>query len=144
MTEEKRTEARDHFMQDFTDAVRSIEEPSAITATCAQIIGVYMQADRRAYGVYEDEQNAFNLTGDYNRGVPSIVGRYRFADIGDEALELMRANKPYVVDYVDHHEPPLGELSAYRQTRIQAVVCVPLHKAGRFAAAMAVHQATPR
>lgn len=37
-----------------------------------------------------------------------------------------------------------ADLAAYEQTQIRAVICVPLHKAGRFVAAMAVHQRTPR
>jgi PAS domain S-box-containing protein len=53
-------------------------------------------------------------------------------------------DRPYVVRDVDTHEPPIGDLSYYRQTMIRAVICVPLLKAGRFVAAMAVHQATPR
>jgi len=56
----------------------------------------------------------------------------------------MRDDRPYVVRDVDTHEPPIGDLSYYRQTMIRAVICVPLLKAGRFVAAMAVHQATPR
>src|SRR5206468_12146394 len=36
------------------------------------------------------------------------------------------------------------DLPAYRATTIRAVICVPLHKEGRFTAAMAVHQASPR
>jgi PAS domain S-box-containing protein len=144
VTEAKRAEARDHFMLELEDAVRPLDEPSAITATCAQLLGEYLKADRCAYADVEDDEDTFNLMGDYNRGVPSIVGRYRFADFGDEVLRLMRSNKPFVVADVDHHVPPIEDPSSYRQTHIQAVICVPLHKAGRFAAAMAVHQTTPR
>jgi signal transduction histidine kinase len=37
-----------------------------------------------------------------------------------------------------------ADLLAYERTQIRAVICVPLHKAGRFVAAMAVHQRVPR
>jgi GAF domain-containing protein len=53
----------------------------------------------------------------------------------------MRANAPYVVD--DAWADPrvtAADRAAYARTQIRAVVCVPLHKAGRLAAAMAVHQ----
>jgi GAF domain-containing protein len=33
----------------------------------------------------------------------------------------------------------LADRAAYEKTQIRAVICVPLHKAGRFVAAMAVH-----
>jgi signal transduction histidine kinase len=57
----------------------------------------------------------------------------------------MRAGAPYVVDDAEADPrvtPP--DRAAYAQTQIRAVVCVPLHKVGRLAAAMAVHQRAPR
>src|SRR4028118_2129246 len=39
---------------------------------------------------------------------------------------------------------PADDLAAYQQTQIRAVISVPLHKAGRFVAGMAVHSTTPR
>jgi PAS domain S-box-containing protein len=76
--------------------------------------------------------------------VRSIVGQYTFTQFGSEVLQLMREDKPYIVNDVDRHDPAPEDLSAYRFTQIHAVVCVPLHKGGKFVAAMAVHQATPR
>ena len=57
----------------------------------------------------------------------------------------MLANEPYVVADTDTDlrlNP--SDLEAYRNTTIRAVICIPLHKNGRFTAAMAVHQKTPR
>jgi GAF domain-containing protein len=49
------------------------------------------------------------------------------------------------VEDTEHH-PEIGpeDLPAYRATNIRAVICVPLHKARVFTAAMAVHQTVPR
>ena len=79
------------------------------------------------------------------RGVPSIVGRWPVAAFGAEHHRLMRANEPYVVEDADA-DPRVApeDLPAYRATTIRAVICVPLHKDGRFTAAMAVHQKAPR
>jgi|KBSMisStandDraft_5_1062788.scaffolds.fasta_scaffold02747_2 PAS domain S-box-containing protein len=137
-------EARDGFLLALEDALRPLMDSAQITATGARLLGEYLGADRCAYADVEEDEDTFNLVGDYNRGVPSIVGRYRFSDFGAEVLQLMRDDRPYVVRDVDTHEPPIGDLSYYRQTMIRAVICVPLLKAGRFVAAMAVHQATPR
>jgi PAS domain S-box-containing protein len=144
VTESRRNELRHRFLLALDDAVRPLTAPAEITATCARLLGDHLQADRCAYADVEDDQDTFNLTGDYNRDVPSIVGRYRFADFGAQVLALMRENKPYVVADVERHEPPIGELTCYRQTMIRAAICVPLHKGGRLIAAMAVHQKTPR
>jgi PAS domain S-box-containing protein len=144
LEEARRVERRHRFLLELDEAVRSVTDPAEITACCARLLGEYLQADRCAYADVEDDEDTFNLTGDYNRGVPSIVGRYRFADFGAEVLHLMREDKPYVVADVDTHEPPIGDLTYYRKTLIQSVICVPLRKGGRFVAAMAVHQKTPR
>ncbi|MDQ3439852.1 MAG: PAS domain S-box protein [Planctomycetota bacterium] len=144
VTDRKRAEERDRFVLSLDEATRPLADPREITATYARLLGEYLGADRCAYADVEADQDTFNLTGDYNRGVPSIVGRYTFTNFGAEVLRLMRADEPYVVHDVDTHEPSVGDLTYYRQTMIRAVICVPLHKAWRFVAAMAVHQATPR
>ena len=141
----RRAEARDRFLLALDDAVRPLSDPDEVTATHARMLAEHLGADRCAYADVEPDEDTFNLTGDYNRpGVHSIVGRYRFAEFGAEVLRLMRADEPYVVADIDAHHPAPRDLSAYRHTQIQAVICVPLHKAGRFAAAMAVHQRVPR
>jgi PAS domain S-box-containing protein len=144
VTERRNAEVRDRFFVELDDAVRPLTDAEQITSTCARLLGEHLDADRCAYADVEADEDTFNLTGDYNRGVPSIVGRYRFAAFGEEALRRMRSGQAFRVDDVDRHQPPLDDLSPYRQTHIQAVICVPVLKAGRFVAAMAVHQATPR
>jgi PAS domain S-box-containing protein len=144
VTERKKVEARDRFLLELEDALRPLTQPAKITATGVRLLGEYLEADRCAYAEVEQDGDTFNLMGDHNRGVPSIVGRYRFSDFGAEVLALMRAGRPYIVRDVDTHQPPIGDLLYYRKTLIRAVICVPLLKAGKFVAAMAVHQATPR
>ncbi|MDB5327944.1 MAG: multi-sensor hybrid histidine kinase [Phycisphaerales bacterium] len=141
----KRAGARDRLLIDLDDAVRPLTNAASITATYARLLGEHMGADRCAYADVETDQDTFNLTGDYNaEGVPSIVGRYSFTQFGREVLRLMRADEPYVVEDIDSHDPPPEDTTAYRATMIQAVICVPLHKDGRFVAAMAVHQRVRR
>jgi PAS domain S-box-containing protein len=139
-----RAEARDSLLLALDETIRPLTDPQEITAAGARLLGEHLDADRCAYADVEADEDTFNLTGDYNRGVPSIIGRYRFFDFGAEVLRLMRENKPYVVEDIDTHEPRVNDVAYYRQTRIQSVICVPLHKAGRFVAAMAVHQTVPR
>ncbi|MBA4150550.1 MAG: PAS domain-containing protein [Verrucomicrobia bacterium] len=139
-----RAEARDQFLLALDEATRPLSDPAEITATHARLLGEHLSAHRCAYADVESDQDTFNVTGDYNRGVPSIVGRYRFSDFGKEVLRLNRANKPYIAHDVETHRPPIGDLAAYRATMIRAVICVPLHKNGKFRAAMAVHQKFPR
>lgn len=138
-------ERRLRFLDELSQAVRAQPDPSEVMRLTATMLGTHLGVNRCAYAHVHEDQNTFDLIGDYNDGVDSIVGQYRFTDFGAEVDRLMRADEPYVNPDVDVHPATAGtDLSAYRQTQIQAVICVPLHKQGRFVAAMAVHQSQPR
>ncbi len=140
VTERKRGEVRDRLLVDLDDATRPLIDAPAITHASARLLGEYLGVNRCAYADVEDDENTFNLRGDFNRDVPSIVGRYRFDQFGDECLRLMRAGAPYIVTDAETDPRTAAVREAYRATQIRSVICVPLHKAGRFVAAMAVHQ----
>jgi PAS domain S-box-containing protein len=144
ITERRRQEERQRFLVALDDAVRPLSKAEDIVSVSARLLGEYLHVDRCAYADIEEDEDTMNITGDYTRGVNSIVGRYTFTDFGAEVLRLMRANLPYVVEDIESHQPPAENLKAYRATQIQSVICVPLHKDGRFVAAMAVHMKTPR
>lgn len=139
------TSQRLEFLDALAQATRALTEPSEVMRTTAEMLGRHLGANRCAYATVREDQDTFDLIGDFNDGVDSIVGTYRFAAFGDEVLRLMRTDQAYVNHDVDHNPVSSGAArAAYALTAIQAVICVPLHKGGRFVAAMAVHQRTPR
>jgi PAS domain S-box-containing protein len=147
ITERKLAEARDRFLLTLDETVRQQTDADEIVATCARLLGEHLKADRCAYAEVEADQDSFLITGDYTGGndVTSIVGHFKMSQFGSEALRLMRAGEAYVVaDAETDQRVTPDDLRAYRQTQIRGVICVPLHKAGRFVAAMAVHQTTAR
>ncbi len=136
---------RVRFLDELAQRTRSLDDPQSVLRSTAERLGRYLGVNRCAYAQVHEDADTFDLLGDYNDGVQSIVGRYRFADFGQAVLQLMRDGRPYVNPDVDKDSATSGtDLNAYRQTQIQSVICVPLHKQGRLVAAMAVHQATPR
>lgn len=135
---------RNRFLVELDDATRSLENPEQITETAARLLGQHLKVNRCAYADVEQDEDTFNLTGNYNDGVDSIVGRYTFTQFGTECLRLMRAGLPYVVVDSENDQRINAVRESYRFTRIRAVICVPLLKAERFVAAMAVHQAEVR
>ena len=143
ISEQKSAEDRIRFLMLLSDVVRPLTDPDEITAISARMLGEHVEADRCAYAEVAADQDTMFLTGNYTRSVKSLVGVMKFSEFGAEVLERMRANQPYVVYDIDSHWPAV-DVGIYRQAEIQAVVCVPLHKAGRFVAAMAVHQTSPR
>ena len=141
----KRMEAKDAFLVALDDLVRPLTDAEEITFTAAQALGRHLAVNRCAYATVEDDEDTFVLTGNFNDGVQSIVGRYTFTQFGEACLRLMRAGEPYIVTD-SHTDPRISESDrvSYAMTAIRGVICVPILKKGRFVAAMAVHAAAPR
>ena len=97
----KRLEARDRFLVELDDLVRPLTDAEEITFTAARALGEHLRVNRCAYASVEDDEDTFLLTGNYNNGVGSIVGRYTFRQFGEECLRLMRAGEAYVVEDSD-------------------------------------------
>ncbi|HYF20805.1 MAG TPA: ATP-binding protein [Ramlibacter sp.] len=144
-TRQVASERRLRFLDDLGQATRAIERPEDVMRVAARMLGQHLGANRCAYANVLEDQDTFDLIGDYNDGVPSIVGRYRFTDFGQAVHELMLRNEAYVNHDVELDPRTAGtDLGSYRLTRIASVICVPLHKQGAFVGGMAVHQARPR
>lgn len=137
-------EARSLFFSDLNQAVQPLAEPDDVMSMTARMLAEHLGADRCAYAEVADE-SVFVITGDFTRDVPSIVGDWPVAAFGSECERQMLANEAFVVTDTDT-DPRIGpeDLPAYRATTVRALICVPLHKEGKFTAAMAVHQRVPR
>lgn len=146
VTERKRTERRTQFLEKLGQELQPLADPDEIMATTAQLLGEHLNVDRCAYAEVEDDEDHFVITGDYAPGnTESIVGRWAFSDFGDETLRLMHENRTNVVDDVEADERVTkASCEAYKQIQAEAVICVPLYKAGKFVSAMAVNHRTPR
>lgn len=142
----ERAEAKNLFLVQLDDAIRPLDDPEQITEKAARVLGRHLRVDRCAYADVESDQDTMYIAGDYRSSpnVNSLVGKWKFSDFGSEVLQLMRDDRPFVVNNVDTHLPRIEDLSAYRTAQIEAVICVPLHKQGKFVAAMAVHMRTSR
>ncbi|GAA1318904.1 SpoIIE family protein phosphatase [Pseudonocardia xinjiangensis] len=137
--------SRDRFLAELERALQPLQDPDEVMATVAQLLGEHMQVDRSAYAEAEADEDHFTMTGSYARGLPELTGRMAMSDFSADTLRCMREGVPYVLADAETDPRVLPEQRGiYHRTGIVAVICVPLHKAGRFVAAMAVHQRTPR
>src|SRR6266540_2080975 len=138
-------EEKIRFFAGLNQALRPLADPEEIMAAAARMLGEHLGVDRCAYAEVEANEKYLYIMSDYTRGkIPSVVGRFSVDDLGPEALRLMRANRPYVVNDVEAEPPPGRDLSAYRQAEVRALMCAPLIKNGHYVAKMAVSQKTPR
>jgi PAS domain S-box-containing protein len=145
ITERKMIEEKLHFLDDLNQALRPLSDPGEIITAAARMLGEYLGVDRCAYAEVGANENYLEITNDYTRGeTPSIVGRFGVDDLGAEALRLMRADRPYVVNDIEAEAPGRRDLSVYRQAEVRALMCAPLIKNGHYVARMAVSQKAPR
>lgn len=140
----RESEQRLRFLAELATATQPLTDAVEVMQTSARLLAGFLGVDRCAYAEIEsdgDGGDVFVITGDYTVGVPSIVGRWPVRAFGRECTRLMLANEPFVVDDADG-DPRIDaqDLPAYRATTMQAVICIPLHKSGKFTAAMAVHK----
>jgi PAS domain S-box-containing protein len=143
ITERKLAEEKLHFLITLNQSLQPISDPEEVISVAARMLGEHLRVNRCAYAEVFEDEDSFRITGDYTRKTFSIVGDFKMSDFGEEALRLMRENKPYIVNDAEHDTRIKENLAPYRQTDIAAVISVPLHKNGRFVAGMAVHQKTP-
>jgi len=136
--------ARYRFIAGLDDAIRLLTDPGEIAHTAARLLGEHLGADRCAYAYVSEDEGSFTLTGNYTRGVPSIVGRYELAAFGAEFVRLNRLGQAYVVEDTELDARVGDVLQAYRDTGIRAVISVPVIKGDRWVAGMALHQGVPR
>ena len=144
LTERKQSQ-KDAILVKLDDAVRPLTDSEEIMQTVARLLGQSLQADNVAYCSFEEDEETFEIRRDFTQpGVKSIVGRYQAAQLGQAFAQSIRANLPYVVEDIEN-DPGKAEVRAtYRQLDVGACIAMPLHKAERLAAAMAVHQRTAR
>ncbi|HSC68037.1 MAG TPA: PAS domain S-box protein [Cellvibrio sp.] len=144
ITERKRKEQMLGFLVALDWSTQPLVNPDDVMAVTAQMLGEHLGVNRCAYAETESDEDHFTITGNYNRGVNSIIGRFSMMSFGPEILRLMRSGQTYVVNDV-LSDPRIGSsLPAYEATQIAALICVPILKAGHFVACMAVHQKEPR
>src|SRR5262249_9271901 len=145
ITDRKQAEETAHFFSDLNQALRRLADPEEIMAAAARMLGEHLGVDRCAYAEIEVNGEYLNITNDYTRGdIPSVVGRFSVDDLGHEALRLMRADRPYMVNDIEAEAPLRRDLSVYRQAEVRALMCAPLNKNGHYVARMAVSQRSPR
>jgi PAS domain S-box-containing protein len=144
MTEVPHKTAPYEFLLSLDDAMRPLVDAAEITQAAAVHLGKYLDVSRCAYAEVAADQDTVNVTGDYNHGASSIVGRYRLTDFGAECARALQAGEVFVVEDAETDPRTASVLDAYRQAQIRAVICVPLLKAGRLTSAMAVHHSQPR
>ncbi|HYF57421.1 MAG TPA: ATP-binding protein [Burkholderiaceae bacterium] len=125
----------------LSEALREIDDPLAVQATAARMLGEHLRVDRVAYGDVTPEGTHIDLLRNHLApGTASIVGRFRMSEFGTRLVERLRRGATLVVPDVEAADDMLpSESAAFASIGVRSLVNVPLVKSGRLVAALLVH-----
>lgn len=132
------------FLGDLGEGSRRLGDPDAIIAFTAQMLGEHLQADRCAYGEFEEDSETFVKVSDWSPNLPSISGQeFTLSQFGAYLAVPMRTGQTLVCRDVEAEAPP-EDAAAQLSLGVRAMITNPLVKEGRLVAVMSVHSSTPR
>lgn len=131
------SDARNAFLVMLTDTLRPLSDPVMIQVEASRVLGERLGANRVAY--FEVHGDDFIVQRDYTSATPSIVGSHPIASFGPAILAAYRTGRTATEPDVNVLPLTPSEMAAYASLQIRAYVGVPLIKAGRFVAGLAVH-----
>jgi PAS domain S-box-containing protein len=136
-----RTNDRQAFLRHLNSTIRQFGDPSHILAETCRVVGTYLRVNRVVYA--EIEGDDCTVVADYVDGVPSLVGRFRWAAlVGSRNEEILQGGTLLANDTTIEATPT--EREALRAAGIGAYLCPLLVKDGRFVGAFGVHNREAR
>jgi signal transduction histidine kinase/ActR/RegA family two-component response regulator len=137
------SEERHAFLLKLSDSLRHVADPLEVQEIAARALGEELGASRVAY--FEVRGGDYVIDRDYAVGVPTLVGPFPIQSFGEKPFKTLRDGATAVANDVkaDPEIAPSFQ-RAYAAAQIAAYIGVPLVKAGRFVAGLAVLADTPR
>lgn len=153
ITERKRSEERERFLDSLTEQTRSLLDPDLVLYEASRLIGEFTGADRALFGEVDDAPGGdphaatIAIHHDFVRqGMPSVAGMTRpLLSFGREIIDSLRAghvtaSEDILTDPRVHPE----HRAAFAELGIRAFAGAPVHKDGRWVSLLVLHHATPR
>jgi len=151
VTERKRTdralrESEEHFrfLNDLSEAIRTLTDPATIMAVTARMLGQHLRASRCAYADVKDDGGQFTIVHDYFDSCESAVGDYRLSRFGERAVAAAHSGQTLIIHDVEAELLPAEGADMFTAIGIHAIIACPLFKDGVLRAMVAVHQSAPR
>lgn len=138
------SEARFRFLDALASAVAMSRSASEILSTTTRMLGEHLGVSICAYADMDADEDGFTIRGDWSApGSATIVGHYSLAAFGKLAVQNLKGGVPLIVsDNLNELAP--HEAATFQSIGISSTICMPLVKAGRLTALMAIHDKNPR
>jgi PAS domain S-box-containing protein len=140
----KISERRARFIARLEEALRDFSTVDHIAHAAARVLAEVLNCDRALYAEVEPNQVYCTVTGEWSATPPSILGRYRIADYGEDYIRTVLSNRPYVVNDTEDPSRPREERERYAALKIRSFISAPLFKADKLVALFVVHDIRPR
>ena len=154
VTEARRAEAarrahaeRQNFRLALEERLRDLQDPGEIVAAATEAVGRHLGAGRVVYVTIEAPGEHGIIEREWNADmVPTGIGRHRLEAFGPSVIAELRRGRTVAVGNVrrDPRTKSPDDLGTLAAGPVAAFVDVPLFKAGRLAAILAIHDSTPR
>ena len=131
------------FLDRLSQAASKSIDADEILAITTSLTAEHLGITNCAYADMDEDGDGFTIRGNWHApGSPSIVGHYRLADFGALAVQELKAGRPLIInDNLAEIAP--HEAKTFQDIGIAATICMPLVKAGRLSALMAIHDKVP-
>jgi PAS domain S-box-containing protein len=130
ITERKRVAGRDRTLARIDDAVRTLEDPDAITESVCRIAGEHLRVNRCAYAWVEEDAETFHFARSFNRDVPGWTARLRSRSTV-RVWRVHACGQPWIIE--DSETDPCGRRERRIPLRQSALgVALPFSRSGRW------------
>ncbi len=137
---------RQSFLLALSDAFRALDDPGEIAAKASELLGRKLDARQAAFATTGEEDGRIAVARDWSDGGVHngvSVHALHYARLFRDELGRGQA---VVIDNVhaDARTSAPDALAAFEQVSIDALLIIPISKAGRLAAVLGVHARAPR
>ncbi len=130
---------REDLLMQIDAATRAATDPKEIIYQAARLLGRHLSINRCAYAAVESDQNSLEVVGDFNHGLPSMIGRYTLRQFSSSAFDLLTIGLPFIVNDSETDPRCAAGIQTFRDAGVRATISYPLMKEGRLTAILAIH-----
>jgi PAS domain S-box-containing protein len=144
VTHRRQSDIRQWALLELSQRMRELNEPAAMAAGAAEIVGKALGLSTAGYGLFEDDQHTVVVESEWNvPGAFSVVGRHDLFEFGTYVEDLRRGDN-FVVE--DTETDPNGKFNveAMRSINVRSAVNLPMIENGRLVAVFFLLSMTPR
>ncbi len=141
ITERKQDEARQAFLMQVQDLLRSLTDPDDIMRAAAAALGRHLQASRIGYGRVDESGQLFKVVCAYAEGAEAVAGDFRIEGFGTQ--HLARLLRGETVIYDDVLADPRREPEVWERLGTRAHVSVPMRRDGQLRGTLFVSYRRP-